>query len=107
MCFTYTCKFLITVPIMTAPTITKIAPLNSTSFTVRWMITDINYSYIYAITWANLRTNVTNSTIVPDDADSYIVTGLDGINNYNVTVTAICGMTMSKPVTVYGKNLFL
>ena len=50
-----------------------------------------------------------NSTSAPENTSSYTVTGLDGINNYNVTVTSNYSegtmMSTSDPVTVYGKNL--
>ena len=38
---------------------------------------------------------------------SYEVTGLNGVDNYNVSVTAKnkCGMMESDPITVYGKNI--
>ena len=47
-----------------------------------------------------------SSVTVPENTNSYIVTGLNGIDNYNVSVTAnnLCGMMMSDPATVYGKN---
>ena len=48
-----------------------------------------------------------SSVTVPENTNSYMVTGLNGVNNYNVSVTAnnSCGMMMSDPVTVYGKSL--
>ena len=50
-----------------------------------------------------MMSNVT----VAENTNSYMVTGLNGIDNYNVSVTAnnSCGMMMSDPVIVYGKNL--
>ena len=44
-----------------------------------------------------------SSMTVPENTSSYTVTGLNSIDNYNVTVTAnnSCGM-MSDPITVYG-----
>ena len=94
-----------TAPPMTAPTITGTTPLSSTSFTVSWTITDPNHNYI--ITWTNLRTGMMDSMTVPENTNSYTVTGLNGIDNYNVSVTAnnLCGMMMSDPITVYGKNV--
>ena len=91
---------------MTAPTITDTTPLSNTSFTVSWAITDPNHNYI--ITWTNLRTGMMEDSVtVPENTNSYTVTGLTGIDNYNVSVTAnnSCGMMMSDPNTVYGKNV--
>ena len=92
---------------MNTPYITGTTPLSSTSFTVNWTITDPSHSYI--ITWINLDNDVMNSTSAPENTNSYTVTGLDGINNYNVTVTSNYSegtmMSTSDPVTVYGKNL--
>ena len=89
---------------MTAPTITVPTSLSSTSFTVSWTITDPDHNYI--VTGTNLHTGMMSSMPVPGNANSYMVTGLNGIDNYNVSVTAnnLCGMIMSDPVTVYGKN---
>ena len=100
----YACKFCITAPPMTAPTITVPTSLSSTSFTVSWTITDPDHNYI--VTWTNLHTGMMSSVTVPENTNSYMVTGLNGIDNYNVSVTAnnSCGMIMSDPVTVYGKN---
>ena len=57
--------------------------------------------------WTNLYTDVTNYTTVPENTSNYTVTGLNGINNYNVSVTANYsgGMIMSDNVTIYGKNV--
>ena len=91
---------------MTAPTITGAIPLSSTSLTVRWTITDPDHNYI--VTWTGMCPGIMDilsiSTIVPENTSSYMVTGLDGVSNYNVSVTAnnSCGMMMSEPVTVYG-----
>ena len=102
--YKYTCKFHIAVPPMTAPTITVPTSLSSTSFTVSWTITDPGHNYI--VTWTNLLTGMMSSVTVPENTSSYLVTGLNGIDNYNVSVTAnnSCGMMMSDPATVYGKN---
>ena len=88
---------------MTPPTITVPTPLSSTSFTVSWTITDPDHNYI--VTWTNLRTGMMSSVTVPENTNSYMVTGLNGVDNYNVSVTAnnSCGMMMSDPITVYGK----
>ena len=87
---------------MTAPTVT-VTPLSSASFTVSWTITDPDHNYI--ITWTNLRTGMMDNMTVSEITNSYIVTGLSGMDNYNATVTAnnSCGMMMSDPITVYGK----
>ena len=90
-----------------APTITGTTPLSSTSFTVSWTITDPNHNYI--ITWTNLHTSMMEGSMtVPENTNSYTVTGLNGIDNYNVSVTAnnSCGMMMSDPITVYGKDQY-
>ena len=88
-------------------TITGTTPLSSTSFTVSWTITDPNHNYIIA--WTNLHTGmIEGSMTVPENTNSYTVTGLNGIDNYNVSVTAnnSCGMMMSDPITVYGKDQY-
>ena len=92
---------------MTAPTITGTIPLSSTSFAVSWTITDPTHNYI--ITWTNLQTGMISGVTVPENTNSYTVTGLNGIDNYIVTVTAnnSCGMMMSDPITVYGKNVHI
>ena len=89
---------------MTAPTVT-VTPLSSRSFNVSWTTTDPDHNYI--ITWTNLRTGMINNMTVSENTNSYTVTGLSGMDNYNVTVTAnnSCGMMMSNPITVYGKNV--
>ena len=88
---------------MTAPTINTPTMLSSRSFTVSWTITDPDHNYI--VTWTNLRTGMMSSVTVPENTNSYMVTGLNGVDNYNVSVTAnnSCGMMMSDPITVYGK----
>ena len=85
------------------PTITVPTSLSSTSFTVNWTITDPDHNYI--VTWTNLHTGMMSSVTVPENTNSYMVTGLNGVDNYNVSVTAnnSCGMMMSDPITVYGK----
>ena len=89
---------------MIAPTITGTTLLNSTSFTVSWTISNNSYDNIIVIL-TNLRTGENSIITVPENTNSYTVTGLNGIDNYNVSVTAInsCGMMMSDPITVYGK----
>ena len=97
-------KFCIAVPPMAPPTITVPTSLSSTSFTVSWTITDPDHNYI--VTWTNLHTGMMSSVTVPENTNSYTVTGLNGVDNYNVSVIAnnSCGMMMSDPATVYGKN---
>ena len=107
----YYCAYIVlyllhtTAPPMTPLNITGTTPLSSTSFTVSWIITDPTHNYI--ITWTNLRTGMISSMTVPENTNSYTVTGLNGIDNYIVTITAnnSCGMMMSgPPITVYGKQ---
>ena len=88
---------------MTAPTINTPTMLSSRSFTVSWTITDPDHNYI--VTWTNLRTGMMSNVTVPENRNSYMVTELNGVVNYNVSVTAnnSCGMMMSDPITVYGK----
>ena len=88
---------------MTAPTINTTTMLSSRSFTVSWIITDPDHNYI--VTWTNLRTGMMSSVTVPENTNSYMVTELTGVDNYNVSVTAnnLCGMMMSDLITVYGK----
>ena len=91
---------------MTAPTMSRIiTPLNSTLFTVNWTISNTNYDIIIILT--NLRTGEFSTTTVPENTNSYIVTGLTGIDNYIVSVTPnnSCGMMMSDLIAVYGKNV--
>ena len=88
---------------MTAPTINTPTMLSSRSFTVSWTITDPDHNYI--VTWTNLHTGIMSSVTVPENTNSYMVTGLNGVDNYNVSVTAKCGMVMSDPITVYGNNI--
>ena len=96
----YTCKFCITAPPMIAPTINAPISLSSRSFTVSWTITDPDHNYI--VTWTNLRTGIMDDMTVPENTNSYMVTGLNGVDNYNVSVTAnnSCGMMMSDSITV-------
>ena len=96
--------FYTTIPPMVAPNISEIVPLNSTSFTVSWTIIDPHHSYI--ITWTNLHTDMMCSMTVAENTNSYTVTGLSGMDNYDVIVTVYnsCGMIMSNRATVYGKE---
>ena len=101
--------FVITVspaPPMTAPSITGITQLSNTSFNVSWTITDLDHNYM--VTWTNLHTGMMSSVTVPENTNSYMVTGLNDVDNYSVIVTAnnSCGIMMSDPATtVYGKNV--
>ena len=99
------CYYSSPAPPMTAPSITGIKPLSNTSFNVSWTITDPDHNYI--VTWTNLHTGIMTSVTVPGNTNSYMVTGLDGIDNYNVSVTAnnSCGVMISDPITVYGKSI--
>ena len=89
---------------MAPSTITVQTSLSSASFTVNWTITDPDHNYI--VTWTNLHTGMMSNVTVPENTSSYIVTGLSGMDNYTVSVTAnnSCGMAMSDPITVYSKN---
>ena len=84
---------------------TSVTPLSNTSFTVNWTISDPNYSY--TVIWTNLNTGVMDSFTVPENTNSYTVTGLSDNDNYNVSVTAVgvCGMITSDSITVYGKSI--
>jgi len=46
------------------------------------------------------------SVTVVENTNSYTVTGLNGVDNYNVSVATnnSCGMMKSDPITVYGKK---
>ena len=69
----------------TVPTITVPTSLSNTSFTISWTITDSDHNYI--LIWTNLHTGMMSSVTVPEITSSYMVTGLNGIDNY-VSVTA-------------------
>ena len=94
------------VPPMTAPILMKPTDLTRTSFTITWTIANSDNIYSYIITWTNLLTGDTNMTVL-ENTDSYEVTGLNGYDNYNVSVTTKnkCGMMESDPITVYGKDV--
>ena len=82
--------------------ITRIIPVDTKSFTVNWEVTDSSHKYV--VTWTNLHTGIKSNVTVAGNINSYTVAGLSGIDNYDVTVTAInsCGVMMSDPITVYG-----
>ena len=94
-----------TAPPITAPTITGTTPLRSTSFIVSWTITDPDHNYI--VTWTNMCPGMMDSMnmTVPENTNSHMVTGLDGVSNYIVSVTAnnSCGMMMSNQLIGYGR----
>ena len=101
---TYVCT---TDPPMNPPTITVTTTLSSTSFNVSWTTPDPNYSTSYAVTWTNLCTGIIGGSMtVPANTSGHMVTGLNGVDNYNVSVAAnnSCGMMMSDAIAVYGKN---
>ena len=100
----YTCIYTTAVP-TSPPSITSVTSLSNTSFTVNWTISDPNYSY--TVIWTNLITGVMNSFTVPENINSYTVTGLSDDTNYNVSVAAVnmCGDKTSDPITVYGKSV--
>ena len=93
---------------MSAPNITGTTPLSSTLFTVNWTKSNTNHDIIIVIL-TNLRTGEICTIAVPENTNNYNVTGLNGIDNYNVIVAAnnSCGMMMSNPITVYGKNVYV
>jgi len=86
-----------------SPDITGTTPLSSTSFTVSWTISDPNYNY--TVIWTNLNTGMTGSITVSGNTNSYTVTGLSEIANYNVRITTVgvCGMIKSDPINIYGE----
>ena len=88
----FVCQFHFIALPTTAPAVAVVPPVNSTSFTVSWTITDPDHNYI--VTWTNLHTGMMSSVTVPENTNSYMVTGLNGVDNYNVSVTAnnSCGM---------------
>ena len=78
--------------------------MTSTTFTIDWIPSDPNYNY--TVIWTNLHTGVMYNRTVPENTNSYTVTGLSGDVNYDVSVAAVnrCGMMeTSDPVTVYGE----
>lgn len=83
--------------------------MTNKSFIVNWTIVNPNNIYNYIITWTNLRTGVLDNVTVSQNIFSRMITGLNGIDNYNVSVIAYnpCGMIISDILTVYGKNVSL
>ena len=80
----------------------SVIPLTNTSFKVTWTNSDPTYDY--TVIWINMNTGVMNSFTVPENINSYTVTGLSKTDNYNVSVAAVdvCGNKTSDPMTVYG-----
>ena len=81
-----------------------VTPLSSTSFAVNWIISNPEYSFI--VTWTNIHTGLAEgSTALPENTNSYTVTGLNNSTDYNVSLIAVgvCGMMTSGPITVYGE----
>ena len=70
------------------------------TFYVTWAMSDPDYNY--TVIWTNLNTSVMNNFTVPQNTNSYIVTGLSDIYNYNVSVAAVgvCGITTSDPIII-------
>ena len=82
------------------PIITAVSTLSNGSFNVNWTMSDPIYNCM--VMWTNLNTSEMNSTTVPENTNSYTVTGLSDNDNYNVSVAAVnmCGNMTSDPVTV-------
>ena len=95
------------VPPMVAPTLTKPTNLTNISFTINWTITNSSNIHNYTIAWTNLHTGDMDNMTVPENTTSYNVSGLNGTDNYNVSVAANdrCGMMESDSFTVYGKDV--
>ena len=77
----------------------------NSSFTINWTVTNSSNTHSYIITWTNLRTGDMDNITVPQNTTNYNVSGLNGVDNYNVSVAAYnkCGMNESDSITVYGK----
>ena len=77
-----------------------VTPLNNSSFTINWTISNPNHSY--TVIWTNLNTSVMDSFTVPQNTNSYIVTGLSDNYTYNVSIATmdVCGTITSDPITV-------
>ena len=100
-------SILVIVPPMTAPNLTIPTNLMNTSFIINWTMTNPSNIRSYLITWTNLRTGDMDNMTVPQNATNYNVSGLNGVDNYNVSVAACnkCGMNKSDSITVYGKHV--
>ena len=79
--------------------------MSSTSFTVNWTISDPNYSY--TVIWTNINTGVMDNITVPENTNSYTVTGLSVNDNYKVSVAivGVCGTLTSDLIIVYSKDI--
>ena len=86
------------------PNITSVSPLSDSSFTVNWTISDPNYSY--TVIWTNLNNSVVDNFIVPENTNSYTITGLSDTDNYIVSVAAVnmCGNITSDPIIAITKS---
>ena len=105
ICNMYLIHFI--VPPMNAPNLIEPTNLMNTSFTITWTITNPNNIRSYKITWTNLHSSDVDNIEVQGNTTIYTVIGLNGVHNYNVSVTAEneCGMMESDPITVYGKDV--
>ena len=92
---------------MNTPNLTEPTNLMNTSFTITWTITNPNNIRSYKITWTNLHNSDVDNVEVQGNTTSYTVTGLNGVDNYNVSVAAEnkCGIMESDPMTIYGKDV--
>ena len=81
------------------PTVHTVTPLSNTSLSVNWTISNPDYNH--TVIWTNLNTSMMSNYTVPQNTNSYIITGLSVNMNYNVSVAAIgvCGMMTSDPIT--------
>ena len=95
-----------TVPIVTAPTNIEADVLSSTSFTVKWTITDPDHSYV--VRWIDLCTDMKVNVTIPENTSNHMVKGLSS-PEYSVTVGAnnSCGIKWSDPITVDCKNEYI
>ena len=96
-----------TVRPMTAPTFVRATDLKRKSCAIKWTIVNPSNIHNYIITWTNLHNSDVDSIEVPGNTNSYEVTGMNGVDNYNVSVGAKnpCGVMESDSITVYGKNV--
>ena len=92
---------------MTTPVLAGASDLQRKSCIIKWTTTNPNNIHSYIITWTNLHNGDMDNIEVQGHTTSYNVTGLNGVDNYNVSVTAKnpCGMMKSDFITVYGKNV--
>ena len=85
------------------PIVTAVTQLSNGSFNVTWSISEYNYNY--TVTILNLNTSAVSSFEVPENSNSYSVTGLSDNANYTVSITAVdeCRMLTSDPFIVNGE----